>query len=375
MIDQLRLIAEIEKNAQWLFTYGSVATLQLLEQWTLLGNNHEFLEKVVDFTESPWPIPLWQGAINEVVAIAAMEQEYYIISVDGSQIYPDRHIKSSCFLLNMGVVIFEYRSDVSSVTFEAIPLLFPLGGNGEDNSIGMINGMRHEQELACGFARAKAENQKRNNNWLLFDGSFIFWHLDLQKGLRERFLTNYLTYLQEGYIHKIAAAAYISDPKSKELISVLRLFLCNFAVKNDHLYAWADHLVDAFLVQAYVPVGFRTTVFQNRSPISNLYPDQLKPYFFYINLGQEVARVEFPAWMAAKTELINALASCVKDQAEKGNGYPVCLAEAHEQAVIKSADRDFFYRCLEHVGQKYTSNFASKMQLSQKLLHKRLMKI
>jgi hypothetical protein len=375
MIDQIRLIAEIEKNAAWLFVCQPGQSVQLLEQWTLLGKNSEFLQKVVNFSDSPWPIPLWQGSINEAIPIQVMEQAYGVISVDGSQIYPDRHIKSSCFLLNMGIVLFEYKIDVSSVTFEAIPLLFPLGGSGEDHSVGVINGMRHEQELAYGFAKAKAENQEKGNHWLLFDGSFIFWHLDLQKGLRERFLNSYLGYLQEGYAHKIAAAAYISDPKSKELISILRLFLCDFATEKDHLYAEVDKLLDAFLVQSYVPVGYRTTVFQNRSPISYLYPDQLKPHFFYINLGQEVARVEFPAWMAREATLINALASCIKDQAEKGGGYPVCLAEAHEQAVIKSGDRDFFYRCLEHVGQKFGANNAAKMQLSQKLLHKRVMKI
>ncbi|HTM06379.1 MAG TPA: DNA double-strand break repair nuclease NurA [Patescibacteria group bacterium] len=375
MLDRIRLISEIERNVHWLFAQETLPVAHILKEWALLSNDENFLQKIINFSDSPWPVPLWNGPINDVIAIETGEKTYCIISVDGSQVYPDRHIKSSCFLLNIGIVIFEYKSEASSVIFEAIPLVYPLSTNGEDNSIGTINGIRHEQELAYGFAKAKTKKHEKGRHWLLFDGSFIFWHLDLQRGLREKFLHTYLSYLQEGYTHQIPTAAYISDPKSKELISILRLFLCDFAVEKNHLYASVDNLVDAFLVKLYVPIGYRTTIFQNRSPISHLYPGPLKPHFFYINLGQEIGRVEFPAWMACEPGLINALASCIKDQAEKGGGYPVALAEAHEQAVIKSADRDFFYRCLEHIGQKYEPNYATKMQVSQKLLHKRLMKI
>lgn len=374
MLDQLKLIAEIEKNAQQLFISDHVASTMVCEQWALLSKDNAFLHTLSSFNDSPWPIPVWQGALNEVIAIPNINSVYDIVSVDGSQIYPERHIKSCCFLINIGAVRFSYQEKVSTVFFETIPLIYPLCGQAEAYSIDIINGIRHEQELAYGFKQAKLHFQSKKDCLLLFDGSFIFWHLDLQKGLRDRFLSTYLAHLLDGYINKIPAAAYISDPKSKELISILRLFLCNFDVDNSDLYSSVDNMVDAFLVQLYVPVGYRTTVFQNRSAISFAYPHQLRPHFFYINLGKEVARVEFPAWMAEESEIVNRLAAYIKDQALKGDGYPVILAEAHEQAVVKSADRDFFYSCLERIGQKYGLQDA-RMQCSQKLLHKRSMKI
>ena len=34
------------------------------------------------------------------------------------------------------------------------------------------------------------------------------------------------------------------------------------------------------------------------------------------------------------------------DQTVKGGGYPVALTEAHEQAVVREADRLYFYQML-----------------------------
>jgi NurA-like 5'-3' nuclease len=69
-------------------------------------------------------------------------------------------------------------------------------------------------------------------------------------------------------------------------------------------------------------------------------------YFFYLNIGQEIARVEVPEWVAQDTELLSAVHALVFDQAKKGGGYPVSLSEAHEHAVVKGKDREFFLELL-----------------------------
>jgi hypothetical protein len=57
----------------------------------------------------------------------------------------------------------------------------------------------------------------------------------------------------------------------------------------------------------------------------------------------------------------------ILDQSIKGRGYPVCLAEAHEQAVVKGPDRDFFYHVLQKVGIEQKQHYV----VSQKSLKKR----
>jgi hypothetical protein len=37
----------------------------------------------------------------------------------------------------------------------------------------------------------------------------------------------------------------------------------------------------------------------------------------------------------------------IYDQCSKGQGYPVALARAHEQAIVRSADRRTFQRMVE----------------------------
>ncbi|RTL06652.1 DNA double-strand break repair nuclease NurA [Candidatus Dependentiae bacterium] len=373
MLNKIKLVTEIEKKALDLFYTQEHFCPMVYEQWLLLNKEMMFLEKVRNFKGSIWPIPLWQDELDKVIAVPDACNIYHIISVDGSQIYPDRHIKGRCFLINIGLVNFCYQDTVSSVAFESVPFVYPYKDE-QLYSVEIINGIRHGHELTYGFEKAKDVLRSSSNGLLLFDGSFIFWHLDLQKGLRERFLDEYLGCLNMSYVHKIPSAAYISSPKSKELISILRLFLCNFDVQNTSLYESIDGMVDSLLVCLYLPIGYRTTIFKNTSPISCAYPDHLKPHFFYINVGKEVARVEFPAWMAEDIGLINKVASYIKDQAQKGDGYPVVLAEAHEQAVIKAVDRDFFYTYLERFTQKNYGQYKSS-PYSQKLMHKKVMRV
>jgi hypothetical protein len=60
--------------------------------------------------------------------------------------------------------------------------------------------------------------------------------------------------------------------------------------------------------------------------------------FFYLRVGRELARVEFPAWVAEAGQL-DLLHAAVYDQCRRGMGYPNVLARAHEQAVIHSGER------------------------------------
>jgi hypothetical protein len=65
-------------------------------------------------------------------------------------------------------------------------------------------------------------------------------------------------------------------------------------------------------------------------------------HFWYVNVGQELARVEMPEWAALSTETVGFAHAAVLAQAEKGHGYPVALSEAHEQAVVTGRDRENF---------------------------------
>ena len=72
-----------------------------------------------------------------------------------------------------------------------------------------------------------------------------------------------------------------------------------------------------------------------------------KYIFFYVNVGEEIGRVEVPKWVASDPVLLDLTHTLVIDNARRGGGYPVALQEAHEQAVVTSADREAFSAMVE----------------------------
>jgi NurA-like 5'-3' nuclease len=44
--------------------------------------------------------------------------------------------------------------------------------------------------------------------------------------------------------------------------------------------------------------------------------------------------------------MMSLVHSVINDQVEKGKGYPIVLAEAHEKAVVRGGDRELFYQLL-----------------------------
>ena len=141
-------------------------------------------------------------------------------------------------------------------------------------------------------------------------------------------------------------AGYISLPKSKELVNIIRLELCNFEPSACGAHKKVRHIVDTTVARFFLSRYTRSTVFKSTATICSYYPEHLVPYFFYCDVGFEIARVEIPAWIAHDETLVYTVASIIIDQVIKGYGYPIALAEAHEQAVVKGPDREFFYLML-----------------------------
>jgi hypothetical protein len=105
-------------------------------------------------------------------------------------------------------------------------------------------------------------------------------------------------------------------------------------------------LRDRDLFAGLLKPGERSPMFYSRSSIVRSYYGRHKVCFFYLNVDDEIARVEVPRWVVEMglTDLTHAL---VYDQCRRGQGYPVVLSEAHEQAVLTGADRERFWEMVE----------------------------
>jgi hypothetical protein len=90
--------------------------------------------------------------------------------------------------------------------------------------------------------------------------------------------------------------------------------------------------------------GERSARFASRSPVLRHYGAGARVQFVYLNVGDEVARVEVPAWVGDTPALLDLVHATVVDGCARGWSYPPALSEAHEQAVIRGGEREAFLR-------------------------------
>jgi hypothetical protein len=155
---------------------------------------------------------------------------------------------------------------------------------------------------------------------------------------------------------KIPLIGYLSASRSGESLNFLRLQTCPHPAPDcaTHCPGQTDQapchvfapLRDAALWSAFLEPGQRSPLWRSSARILDLYgPHTI--YFCYVHVGTEIARIEFPSWVAEDAALLDSALSLALAQVQKGYGYPVALAEAHNQAVVRGGDRSRFFSLLE----------------------------
>ena len=149
-------------------------------------------------------------------------------------------------------------------------------------------------------------------------------------------------------------ASYISYPNSTDIINALKLTSCQserircgrFGSEQSCSECMGG-VLDRELFSTILSPGERSSVFYaSENSLSEYYEDH-RIMFFYINVNNEIARIEIPQWIGENSKLLELLHSLILDQCSKGKGYPVSLMEAHEQAVVTNADRKTFITMIE----------------------------
>lgn len=369
MLDKQKVMQELLKSVPTLFRETAHERSLAQELFGWMQKNPEIVAQAQS-EESSIPVPSWQGPIDAAILVKEHEHPYSVVAVDGSQIYPDRHQGMACYLLNSGVAHFVYDT-TSSVRLFSAPVLYTQVDN-LDMSEDMVNCKRAELEFAVGLEQAIVARSLYSSIPTIFlcDGSLIFWHLESKHPrIKEQFLKRYIEQLEAFFQEKIIIAGFISLPKSKELVSVLRKCLPISPFKNAGCAL--ETVIDTDIAELFIKKNERTLIFMHNSALAKSYPPHLRPCFLYMHCGDEIARIEMPFWVTQEEELLNRALRILLDQCNKGNGYPIALAEAHEQAVVNTRERQFFFEML----YKMAINENYRMHASQKSLKKRIVSI
>ena len=365
MLNRSVLLGQLSQIEGKLFSDYSNEYALLIESWKKLIQDPEFQDRAQE-SSSPWSLPSWEENLSLSYADNPNPIDSYVsIAADGSQIYPDRHSGTLCSLVNIGIIVAHYQSQKSSIKMDTKPYVHLFEEKDWFEAIDIVNCRR--QELEFKHALQAALEIPTDNPIVLFDGSLIFWHLEnMSERLHDEYLPRYLALLDYYYKKKILIAGYISMPKSKELVNLVRMQLSDCDPNNNDAHTQVDHMLDTHVAQSFLQPFERTILFANHSPIVKLYPAHLKPYFFYLHVGDEIVRIEVPAWVAESKDNIDSIVKTICDQSRKGFGYPVVLSEAHEQAVVKGPDRDFFYHTIYDLGQQQKRMIAFSLKQVKK---------
>ena len=367
MLDRIKVMKECNAMMDTLFIDMQPEINEASHWWERIIADQLFHEKVRQ-SRTDLLVPSWEQPLGRKVVVTESIQEYAVCSVDGSQIYPDRHHGLNCFLINSGTVVLQYGTIPYRALLTTEPAIFTAASFEYtiDLSHDLVNAMRQELELFYGL-QIMRKTYSVEPVVLLLDGSLIFWHIDQQTDIQNIFLPRYLELLNEMHSSFLLVASYISSPRSKELVNLIRLAKLNFDTHSKDARKEFRFCTDATLMHHFLSYGARSIIFKSNAHITKKYESYIAPYFFYMHCGDEIARVEIPAWIAHDENKVNTVMQCILDQVEKGYGYPIALAEAHEQAVVKGVDREFFITLLQHYAIDYKKNF----HISKKLYKKR----
>ena len=306
--------------------------------------------------------------------------DFSVVAADGSHIDVNRHLPLRCALINIGGCRLTYGDSPDAEMFSRprlrtsdaeLYLQDPNSPSARQPVEGALMGLVRTVEEAVVLADA-VEAGGGLPTLALLDGTLVLWELGGElppRGrypdyVRERLLDDgllaALDRIREASVRRrVAVASYISLPNSSEVVNLLRLGLCDLdpvghcqthcraLVPGDRRCDAAHGLTDRVLFERTLAAGQRSAVFASRSPVARDAYGVHRVHFFYVNVGEEIGRVEVPAWVAVEPTLLSLTHALVVDNARRGAGYPVALQEAHEQAVVTGADREAFRNMVE----------------------------
>lgn len=304
--------------------------------------NHELVMNLVNASGADFSFRLVPSRVNG----------YALVAVDGSQIYPDRHrIGGEVGLVNTGGVRFLYGAQQAVAAKSSVEFLSDIelvkGTVDELVTPEEVDRVREERELQWAL---KWSEPFSGESLVLFDGVLTLGHAMGKKSGAE-LLGALVSTFESFYERRQLVAAYMSMPRTRDLTKMLQARVCKAGCKGDcglPACAQLKELYDRDLMQKILPMPAdgQYAMSELLPTTMSQVPEHLRPWFYYLRTETEVARVELPAWIAGDQALVGRLARMVADQVRKGRGYPIALSEAHEHAVIKAADREFFYELI-----------------------------
>ena len=304
----------------------------------------------------PWLVAIPVHTLSQTFSPPLPPADFSVIASDGSSIPPDRHSPLRYYVINTGHAVLTYGRHPNADLDSEGQLCF------EDDDLYLSPGRKNipvegarlgvKMQIAELQAALKAIQSAPDPMVVLRDGSLILWPLqNEEKDVKGEFLGQFLKCLDGFRAASVPVLGYISYTGSHDVANVLRVSLCrddpvdcercSLAGEQRALCQFLGGAWDRQLFEGLLQEGCRSDVFESTSEILKHY-DSHHIQFFYLNVGGEVVRIEAPQWVMRDGRMLDMVHALVYDQCQRSPDYPPyppALQEAHEQAVITTAER------------------------------------
>jgi len=317
------------------------------------------------------PVAIWglpeltahPGTARDAIETPA---DFTVVSADGSHIDTDRHMPARCYVINTGVAALTYGTG-SGAQLYGTPRLYARDdelvikspdGVLEQQIEGAVLGAKRAVEEVRTLVDAIDRLPEDALALALMDGSLVLIGLASQgyhEFVREELIENgFAEALEQLWSlsrdRSIVTASYISLPSHGEVIRSVHVTMCGHDSSEEaNACDRTAGLLDRDIFANVLQPGQRSAVFGTAYPVVKNHYRGIGVSFFYLNVGEEIARVEVPSWIADDEAAVDVVHTLIVDQCERGRGYPVALMEAHEQAVISGRDRRLFSDLVDQV--------------------------
>jgi len=389
VLDDLKVAGLINRKIDELLLYGKKVRENLD---FLLGEFHQIKKlskREMSFEASvlePFPLEDYVYSLKENFRDISELKEWavncladkVIVAVDGSQIGFDQHITPKVAMVQTGYNVMIRSKNLDGCTayqgtfpkFYTSKDLTKVSDEGaETASSAAIHYWRWEHEIKttkCVIMKLRGKDaeciacvDKRDcplsfpsldtdaEIIVLLDGTLILSFLSpmIRKTFRETYIRNLEDLILSCEKNNIAIAGYIVNSNAREVAKSLWSLVTKQKIDDRELPT------DAFLFNRYLKqFGDRTPFILSHRNILNEYKNYGRRIgFFYVRIDSQMpTRIEIPSFVY-ELDKLNVLWRSIAAECVLGRGYPYTLARAHELAVIKSEDRNRFYRILDQV--------------------------
>ncbi|NPA26299.1 MAG: DNA double-strand break repair nuclease NurA [Chloroflexi bacterium] len=295
-------------------------------------------------------------ALGEAGCPPPQDPRVTIRAADGSQISPDHHAPVYYGLVNLAAV--EMRPGQTPAILRETQLYTEADLVDKENDVAYIASMRDVGELRLLGARI-SPGQTGYPQIGLLDGPLEFWRRGAGEQAMQHLARTYSTLLAQWVERGMVIAGYVDRPRSATVVRMLALLDMvqqgrlslqpesgGPVVRPSEVYQHWPGLTDATLWLTVLRPGQRSPLFRTWVPVT---PDPQRapgthPHFFYFRLphGRGLARVDIPEAVAQAPHQVDLLHRALWHQVHliPERYYPYVLIRAHEEAVVRYAERE-----------------------------------